>query len=166
MLELRDLIRMNQLVRGEIDFAGFDAWLSGVEAATRGEILRALNAYAHEAGVNDETIAAAIVAAGMSPDESFVQQIRELCVDRAWAAIRIEERLDRLPPQRDPRVERFFVALFGTAEGRVFARETPECCNHWWHRDLLDPRVVAAILRDPDYYRTSRRDDAAIQSDG
>jgi hypothetical protein len=57
----------------------------------------------------------------------------------------------------------FAVYLFGLAEGRVFAREAKESCNHWWHRDLLDPRVVAAILNDPHYYRTSLKDDEPIK---
>jgi hypothetical protein len=42
-----------------------------------------------------------------------------------------------------------FVFLFGVAEGRVYQRETPEHCNHWWHRDLLDDRVVRDLVTNP-----------------
>jgi hypothetical protein len=31
----------------------------------------------------------------------------------------------------------------------VFHNETVASGNHWWHRDLLDPRVVDNIITDP-----------------
>ena len=56
------------------------------------------------------------------------------------------------------------VFLFGVAEGTVFRNETVASCNHWWHRDPLDARVVDAIRNDPEYYRTSMKHDASITS--
>jgi hypothetical protein len=56
-----------------------------------------------------------------------------------------------------------YVYLFGTAEGRVYQGATREGCNHWWHRDLLDERVVQALLNDPQYWRTSMKDDDQIK---
>jgi hypothetical protein len=38
-----------------------------------------------------------------------------------------------------------------------------ESCNHWWHRDLLDDRVVEARLADPTFYNTSMKDDGGIK---
>ena len=54
--------------------------------------------------------------------------------------------------------------LFAAAEGKRFRNETKERCNHWWHRDLLDERVVEDILSDPEFYMTCMEDDDAIKS--
>ncbi len=56
------------------------------------------------------------------------------------------------------------VYLFGKAEGRVYRQEEKQWCNHWWHRDLLDERVVNAILNDPMFYTTAMKDDDGIKS--
>lgn len=45
----------------------------------------------------------------------------------------------------------------------MYRGESPEYCNHWWHRDLLDERVVQDLLNDPRYYVTAMKDDARIQ---
>ena len=71
--------------------------------------------------------------------------------------------LPRLAEPAQFNVFRFCVFLFGVAEGRVFSRETREHCNHWWHRDLLDERVVESLLADPTYFRTAMRDDERIK---
>ena len=55
------------------------------------------------------------------------------------------------------------IALFGTAEGRAYRGDTPERCTHWWHRDLSDRRVVHDLLNDPNYARTSMRDDDRLK---
>jgi len=61
-----------------------------------------------------------------------------------------------------PRRKAFRLAyfLFGLAEGEVFRRETPEWCDHWWHRNLTDTRVREDLLRDPNYVYTSMSSDA------
>jgi hypothetical protein len=56
------------------------------------------------------------------------------------------------------------VLLFGIAEGRVFRAETKATCNHWWHRDLTDERVVQDILNNPKFYTTSMKDDDRIKA--
>jgi len=65
--------------------------------------------------------------------------------------------------QQQEVVLRLLVYLFGYAEERIYSRETEEWCNHWWHRDLLDERVVNDLLADPEYYRTSMKDDQRIK---
>ena len=47
------------------------------------------------------------------------------------------------------------VFMFGLAEGRVFAAEMKASCNHWWHRDLLNPAVVQSLLNNPNPSGTS-----------
>jgi hypothetical protein len=49
---------------------------------------------------------------------------------------------------------------------RVYRGESKECCNHWWHRDLLDERVVRDLLSDPHFYLTAMKDDDRIKGSG
>jgi hypothetical protein len=73
-----------------------------------------------------------------------------------WLMERDEEERKTLLP--------LLVYYFGLSEGEVFARETAENCNHWWHRDLLDSRVVCDLLKNPEYFLTSIKDDAVVKN--
>jgi hypothetical protein len=73
--------------------------------------------------------------------------------------------LESAEPEVREMAFRWFVYLFGVAERRFRQTERPESCNHWWHRDLDDPRVVESILKDPEYYRTSPRDDEKLSNE-
>lgn len=159
--ELADLIRVNQLVRQRIDFEGFRAWYDALPAQRRA-LTCLVGEFAHQAGVSDATWEEALAASGLSVDEPVVRQV--------WSVRRGEHPLFRLyefvaavPDDLLPTVFRLFVYLFGTAEGRVYRGESAEHCNHWWHRDLLDERVVRDLLNDPRYYSTARKDDRRVK---
>lgn len=161
--ELADLIRMNQLVRGQIDFAGFQRWYATLPPDERKALTSLLCEFAHQAGVTDATWEEALKASGLSTSDTVVQQ---LCDARRgeYPLFRLHEFVEALPDASLPPVFRLFVYLFGTAEGRVYRGESAEHCNHWWHRDLLDERVVQDLLNDPAYYMTSMKDDARIKA--
>jgi Family of unknown function (DUF5958) len=163
--ELADLIRVNQLVRHRIDFEGFGAWYAALPAERRRALTYLLCEFAHQAGVTDATWDEALAASGLSAADPVVQQV--------GAARRGDQPLFRLydfvlavPDESLPTVFRLFVYLFGTAEGRVLRGESAEHCNHWWHRDLLDERVVHDLLNDPRYYMTAQKDDKRIKGAG
>ncbi len=166
MMELSDLIRLNQLVRGSISFAGFERWFD--ESSTSGQrtIIHTLSELAHQAGVNDDVFASAVRCADLSPDDSTVEHIRSLRQHDGMTTLRIYKWIESAPDTELRSHLRFFVSLFGTAEGRVFSKERAEWCNHWWHRDLLDDRVVQELLNDPRFYMTSMKDDARIKTVG
>lgn len=162
--ELVDLIRVNQLVRGRIDFEGFRAWYATLRAERQRTLTYLLCEFAHQAGVNNATWNNALSASGLSASDPVVQQL--------LAAGRVEDPVFRLYdvlvalPEEDLRTAFWlFVYLFGTAEGFVYRWESAEHCNHWWHRDLLDARVVQDLLNDPLYYKTSRKNDTRVLSD-
>ena len=161
--DLADAIRANRLIRGRVDFPEFTSWYQSLSPVQQGCLVRALCEFAYQAGVGDGVYAEALRTAGLSAEDSVVQQARglwrgkfsELCwLDDHWTKLAERERFT---------VFTMVVHLFAVAEGRVLRAETKAYCNHWWHRDLLDDRVVQAILRDPEYYNTSMKDDDRIK---
>jgi hypothetical protein len=159
---LADLIRMNQLVRARIDLDGFQAWYETLPLEGRGALTYMLCEFAHQAGVHESTWDEALAASGLPSSDPVVR--------RLWAARRDEFQafplyeFVRAAPEKDlPTVFRLFVYLFGIAERAVYRAESKMWCNHWWHRDLLDERVVQDLLADPHYYKTAMKDDARIK---
>ncbi|MDB5312590.1 MAG: hypothetical protein JWO38_6792 [Gemmataceae bacterium] len=161
--ELTDLIRVNQLVRGRIDVESFRGWFTALPPEHRRALTYLLCEFAHQAGVTEAIRDEALAASGLSPTDQVVQQV--------WSVRRAEFPVFPLytfvvavSEAALPTVFRLFVYLFGVAEGRVYRGESREHCNHWWHRDLLDERVVRDLLSNPRFYMTARTDDARIKS--
>jgi hypothetical protein len=160
--ELADLIRVNQLVRGQIDFEGFRAWYAALPSEQRRALTYLLCEFAHQAGVSDASWDVALVASGLPASDPVVQEV--LSAGRGEHPLfRLYEFVVAVPEEDLPTAFRLFVYLFGTAEGRVYRRESKEHCNHWWHRDLMDERVVRDLLSNPQYYSTAWKDDARIK---
>jgi hypothetical protein len=160
--ELADLIRVNQLVRGRIDFEGFRAWYLALPSDQRRALTYLLCEFAHQAGVDATTWDEALAASGLSATDAVAQRV--LAAGRGEHPVfRLYELVVAVPEEDLPTTFRLFVYLFGTAEGAVYRRERKEWCNHWWHRDLLDERVVRDLLTDPRFYMTAKKDDDRIK---
>jgi hypothetical protein len=160
--DLPDLIRVNQLIRGRLDIEGFQAWHANLVPDRRRALTYLLCEFAHQAGVDEAIWNDALAASGLPASDPVVQQ--------ALSAGRGEHPVFHLymfvvavPEAHLPTVFKLFVHLFDAAEGRVYRGESKEYCNHWWHRDLLDERVVRDLLHDPQFYMTARKDDARIK---
>lgn len=160
--ELADLIRMNQLVRGRIDIDGFQAWFASLPLERRRALTYQLCEFAYQAGVDNALWDDAFSVSGLHAADPVVRQA--LVVGRGENPVfRLYDLVVAVPEDDLAIVFPLFVQLFGLAEGRVYRGESPEYCNHWWHRDLLDERVVQDLLNDPRYYMTAIKDDTRIQ---
>jgi len=152
-LELNDLVRMNQLIRGTVDIQGFEHWYRSINDEQRHELLFNLIEFAHQAGVTDEEINKAAALAHVEQIADKIDKGKARDLHEWWKVCSEQERFD---------VFRLAVFAFGIAEERIFSRETRDCCNHWWHRDLLNPLVVLSLHNDPSYYQTSMKDDDKV----
>ena len=162
-LGLPDLIRLNRLVRGGVDIDGFLAWHSSLPRGGQAGLLNTLCEFAHQAGVDDGVRERARRAAGLPAGDPAVERVAGLAGGSGLAQIAFIDWLVALPPAGRLDALRFLAHLFGDAEGRAYAacRRSP-ACNHWWHRDLQDERVVRALLADPEYWRTGPLDDESL----
>lgn len=159
---MADLIRLNQLVRGRINFEGFEAWFASLLSDQRRALTCLLCEFAHQAGVGVYTWHEAMTASGLPTSDPVVQRV--LAAGRCEHPVfPLYDLVSAVTEEEMPTVFRLFVYLFGIAEGAVYRNESKEDCNHWWHRDLQDERVVRDLLTDTRFYLTSMRDDDRIK---
>jgi hypothetical protein len=164
-LRLSEIITINQLVRGQIELAGFTDWYEQLSPTQQYDLIVTLFEFAHQAGVDETVWKEALSADNMKPMIELSWQCKsfhnyELRI-HDWSGF--NKWLQELSEADKRKVLTIGVYLFGTAEGKVFKNERKEWCNHWWHRDLLDPRVVENILSDPKFYLTSMKDDDKVK---
>ncbi len=158
-IDKADVIRMNQLVRRRVNYEGFWAWYQELATDEQAALITALCHYAYQAGVNESIHDRACHAGGFAHDDEFVLMMKKI-QDRGGLNIGgLTEWLGSVEADTRVRALKFFVYLFGEAEQQAMAKEDRQHCNHWWHRNLEDERVVQNILNDPEYYKTSPRDD-------
>jgi hypothetical protein len=162
-LDLPDLIRMNQLVRRRVDFEGFDAWYAALPPAQRLSLTDCLCEFAYQAGVNNAVFDESLATAHLPANHPVVARLLESRRDGFPHQFGMHEVLSVLGEADLAVAFRLFVSLFGIAEGRVYRGEKKDWCNHWWHRDLLDERVVRDLLSDPEFYRTAMSDDDRVK---
>ena len=146
-LSLAEIIKVNQLVRSRIDLAGFTNWYDQLSLRQQHVLVSTLFEFAHQAGVDEKTWEEALSAGKITRCSEPALVIRTFhnyglgLHDHSGFNAWLRELSD--PERRE--VFTIGVYLFGTAEGKVFREESKEGCNHWWHRDLLDERVVEDI---------------------
>lgn len=157
-----DLIRINQLVRSQIDLDSFNSWYEELPPQQRRELTSLLCEFAHQAGVTRAIWEQAAVASGVQTSDPLIQPAFS-AAGTDHSAFRLFHMIEAASEDSLPRIFRFCVYLFGIAEGRVYRRERKLWCNHWWHRDLLDKRVVDDLLSNPQFYMTSMKDDDRIK---
>lgn len=165
-MSLEDLIKINQLIRPRIDIEGFNAWYTSLSSDDQNSLITTLVDFAYQAGVYTETWDQAASIGEFTKHVALVDNIKSFhqteigCHDLtgfgSW--------LHGLSTADKNATFLIAVVLFGVAEGAVFRNESEASCNHWWHRDLLDTRVVAAIRNDPEYYLTAMKDDESLKS--
>ena len=159
LLEKADLIRMNQLVRRRTEYEPFLKWFQTLEPDEQSALIGQLCHHACQAGVDGSVYQVAARDAGFSEDDDFVDMMKKV---QGTSGLNVGGLIDWLRSASvtdRARAFKWFVYLFGEAERQVQQREDRTSCNHWWHRDLDNPKVVESILNDPEYYKTSPRDD-------
>lgn len=162
--ELPDLIRLNRLIRGGIDLDRYINWFEELDLLERKALLDTLIAYACETHLDRATYDEAIALAPRD-DDWFSRLTTLMWPEEAESDPRfnglfvVRAKIAEMSSTEQRRTLPWAVYIFGLSEGRVYANETPESCNHWWHRDLTDERVVKDLLSNPNYAITSMKDD-------
>lgn len=163
-LELPEIIRANQLVRRTIDVDGFNLWYGQLSVPERCCLIYSLLEFAYQAGVNENVFVGALSAAGLETNHPLVENFRTFIGKNYPDWLGFHKWIMQITEADRFIIFAFAVYLFGIAEGQVYRNEKKEWCNHWWHRDLLDERVVNSILNNPEFYTTSMKDDDQIKS--
>ena len=154
-LELSDVIRINQLVRGATDTERLGQWYGSLTRPEQTTLTVTLMDFAHQARPQEQEWHQAIEAAGLATNPKLVERLKAYVVDQYLS----EEpgfHFNWLHTASEPdRATAFWFAahLFGFAARRQL--DSCQCGGsyHWWHQDLTDERVVQEILR-----KASRRE--------
>ena len=162
-LELHELIRLNQLVRRETDLVALGDWIAELSVLEQCAVARTAFELAFQAGNPFDFRDEALAAVGMTATDDSVRRIDAAVSRGMFDGYAFHAAFTNLTPAEVGAIIRYCVSLFGFAERRAFEAEDESSCNHWWHRDLTDPAVVDAILADPEYFYTSRRDDRSVE---
>jgi len=162
-VDLNDEILMNQLIRNGIDYAQFLNWYNKLNFEEQSVLVSALFEFAYQSGINESIINDAFEKSGVLKSEHLIPVVLDFGAD----IDAIEEWYIQLSPDERSVVFKYSVFLFGIAENNVYLNKCSkdENCNHWWHRDLLDDKVVNSILTNPEYFLTSRKDDLEIKGE-
>ena len=171
LLEVSDIIRVNQLVRARTDTGAFEKWYRGLSLPEQTALTVTLIEFAGQAEPNELEWQKAIEVTGLIKNPELIERLRAYVGGTYFRGDNsLHFRWLHAASETD-RAAAFWLAahLFGLAERRrfhscrVFRAKMKDHCTHWWHQDLLDDRVVEAILSDPNYYMTSMKNDDRIK---
>lgn len=156
-LDLADEILMNKLIRNGIKFDKFLCWYNKLNIEQQSALVATLFEFAYQSGVTDSVINRALEESEVSKSEPLIQSVLTFKTDLDG----IEEWYLQLTEINRSVVFKFAVYYFGVAENNVFIHmcSKSDNCDHWWHRNILDDNIVKALIDDPKFYLTSKKDD-------
>lgn len=163
-LELSEIIRVNQLIRENINFQGFKDWYEKLSIPEQSSLIGSLVEFSWQAGI-DATILCEAKAKTTNEEKNLTIEKASSFLEKPhfFNSVGFINWLNQIVETERFVIFTFSVYLFGLAEGKVYKNEQKEWCNHWWHRNLLNENVVNDILNNPKYYLTSMKDDEKIE---
>lgn len=141
MLSTDEEILLNQLAQGIVSDSEGDAWFQAQNGDCKRRLLLGLNVLILQASPREEDAAVAISEARLK--ETLTPSVLIMKPD-----LRIQlAKLVRLPEPELPRVFRLLIKLLAVVDNRRRREKPLDLVNHWWHRDLRDPKVANDIKR-------------------
>ena len=141
MLNRDEEILLNQLAQGIVSDSVGEAWFEAQNEVEKRRLLRGLNVFILQARPHQEDAAIAI-------SEARLKQTLTPCVLITKPNPKVQlAKLAMLPEPELTRTFRLLVKLLAVADRRRRKEEPLDPINHWWHRDLTDPKVVNDIKR-------------------
>lgn len=142
ILTIQELLLLNQYVQGVVSKSEVTKWFLALKETEKQSVVKNIWALAIQAQVIESDIQDAIGAAGLKPTQTPVVMISK-------GNISLHNRGYKLSMLKDTVLNQaFFLILecFAIAERRRKEKEDPLNCNHWWHKDLSDERIIKEIL--------------------
>jgi hypothetical protein len=132
-------IYINQMAQGIVGIGEGERWFSAFDLESKRDVLREVNAMILQAHPTQENAASTIVASGL-------KDTLTPCVLLSKPDIKVQlAKLANLPESELTNVLKLLIRLLGIADKRRRETKPVDTVNHWWHRDLGNPQVVAEI---------------------
>jgi hypothetical protein len=139
MLSIDEEILLNQLAQGVVNDSEGDAWFQAQNDEGKRRLLRGLNVLTLQASPREEDAIVAI-------SEAQLKKTLTPCVLITRPNLKVQlAKLVGLPEPELSRVFRLLIKLLAIADNRRRRQKPLDTINHWWHRDLGDPKVVNDI---------------------
>jgi len=141
-LNIKELIFLNQYVQGIVTKGQILEWLSAYDEETKQNILREVWVLAVQANTVEEDIDEAVKRAGLKLTHTPTRMLYKSGIpfrNRGYS-------LSDLKGKELLQALQLVIECFAIAENRRRLTCSPERCNHWWHQDLSNPKIVEKIL--------------------
>ena len=143
ILTTSELILLNQYVQGVVPRIKIDNWFLSFSEDEKQSLVKSVWLLAVQAQIREDDIPAATSVAGLKPTHTPVVMISKGSVSLHNRGYELSKLSGTLLNQA------FFLVLesLALAERRRKEREDPVTCNHWWHKNLSDEKVIKEILK-------------------
>ena len=141
MIEIDEAIVLNQLAQGIVSDSEGDVGFRTKDVNDQRRVLLGLNGLVLQASPRMDDAPLAISEARLAHTLTPCVLIMKPDLGSQLS------KLARLPEPELPRAFRLLVKLLGVADGRRRREKPRDLVNHWWHRDLSDPKVLEEIKR-------------------
>ncbi len=132
-------ILINQMAQGIVEIDEGEQWFSAHDLESKRGMLREVNVMILQAHPTPDDAISAIAASGLNDTLTP-------CVLLLKPGIKVQlAKLANLPEPELANVLKLLVGLLGVADKRRRETKPVDTVNHWWHRDLRNPQVIAEI---------------------
>jgi hypothetical protein len=138
-IRIDDIILINQLAQGIVAIGEGERWFSDFDVKSRKAVLYNLGAMISQAHPKSEDAISAIVVSGLRKTLTPCILLSKPNLNAQLA------RMIDLPEPELPNVFKLLIHLLGIADKRRRETKPIDTVNHWWHRDLRNPEVIAEI---------------------
>ncbi|MDD4402598.1 MAG: DUF5958 family protein [Desulfitobacteriaceae bacterium] len=142
ILTIEELILINQYAQGVVSRDKIKDWYLALQEIEKQSVVKSIWVLATQAQVKEDDIPVAAEAAGLKQTHTPVVMISK-------GDMSLNNRGYKLSALSGTVLNQafwFVLECFALAERRRREKEGPDECNHWWHKDLSDDRVVKEIL--------------------
>jgi hypothetical protein len=143
-LMIEELLFLNQYIQNVVQREAINNWFLSFDEMDRQAVVSGIWVLAWQARAVRSDFAEAAVAAGLNPTHTPVVAASNKETQFRYVGF-------KLAALKGPVLEQAFwfsLELYALAERRRKREKCSAGCNHWWHKDLSDKRVVKKILKD------------------
>jgi hypothetical protein len=141
MLTIDEAIIVNQIAQNVVSLTDGAKWFAGHTAEEKRRLLRGINVLVLQASPNPEDASQAV-------SRSQLKATLTPCVVLLKPGLKTQlAKLAELPDAQLEQAFRLLIALLCIADSRRRKEKPLDLVNHWWHRNLADPKVLDDIRR-------------------
>ena len=148
MLSIQEQLIINQYAQGIKSMSELLEWYNSFDTGKKRSILVEIWSLANQAKVNEEDVENARITAGLKVTHTPVRMLHSETLPFKNRGFKIADLKGK------EQVQAFLLILncFAIAEQKRKSKcdAKKENCNHWWHQDLSNPKLIQEILKNND----------------